>query len=395
MVLQWESIIVLVVEDDEFQRAVLRLQLEDLGVVRVGEAGGGRAALERVAAGDPVDVVICDLDMPDIDGMAFIRRLAECRDPPAIVVSSAADEAIVRSVRAMSVQLGLRMLGSVPKPPTPEVLREVLARHARPEQPDGARELPEPTVAELHDAFRDGHFVAHYQPKVDLGTGAVRGAEALVRWRHAVHGELAAGHFVGAIERHGLSAQLADAVLEAAAQAAARWSRAGLHFPVAVNLPADILRDPGLGERLVALAQRHGLAPGRFVLEITESAAMRDIARSLETLSRLRLRGFGLSIDDFGKGYSSLQRLSRVPYTELKIDQAFVTGSGEAPHLRAMMAACVEIAHSLGLSTVAEGVETPEDLEAARTCGCEMGQGWLFARPMDAEAILEWAHGRP
>jgi EAL domain-containing protein (putative c-di-GMP-specific phosphodiesterase class I) len=180
-------------------------------------------------------------------------------------------------------------------------------------------------------------------------------------------------------------------MLERAATAAAQWQAGGLAASVSVNLSLTSLGDPTLADRITETVRRHGLDTRNMILEITESAAMTDLARSLENLARLRVKGFGLSIDDYGTGYSSMQQLARIPFTELKLDQSFVTNCATHTQHRAIIESSLDMARRLKLKTVAEGVETQADWTLLRELGCALGQGYFIAKPMALADFARWA----
>jgi EAL domain-containing protein (putative c-di-GMP-specific phosphodiesterase class I) len=180
-------------------------------------------------------------------------------------------------------------------------------------------------------------------------------------------------------------------MLEKSALACRDWRAQGLDIQVSVNLSLASLARIGLAERITELVQAQNLDPRHMTLEVTETIAMTDMAHALENLARLRIRGFGLSIDDYGTGYSSMQQLSRIPFTELKVDQSFVMQALEKESCRVILESSLDIARKLGLKAVAEGVETRADWDLLETLECNVAQGYFIARPMDAARIAEWA----
>lgn len=246
--------------------------------------------------------------------------------------------------------------------------------------------------SELRQAIQTGQLCLHYQPKVDVRSGRIVGAEALVRWAHPQRGLIPPGHFIPLAEESGLIAPLTDWVLHAACDSLRRWADAGLpELPLSVNLPASSLADARLLDQLEALMQRYGLRPSNLTLELTETMLMRDIASAIGVLERLRDQGYGLALDDFGTGYSSLNYLKRLPVSELKIDRAFVIDVARGGRDGALAAAVITLGKELGLQVVAEGVETEEQSEFLRGRGCVLQQGYLHSRPVaqgEFEAML-------
>lgn len=247
--------------------------------------------------------------------------------------------------------------------------------------------------ADLRSALERGEFVVYYQPKIALETGNLDGMEALVRWLHPRRGLVSPAAFVPLAEETGLIRPLGQWVLEEACRQTKRWHDRlpGLRIVTSVNLSPRQFQQPTLVEDVAAALQRSGVDPRHIQLEITESAAMEDAEVAVTTLERLKELGVQLAIDDFGTGYSSLAYLKRFPVDELKIDRAFVTGLGANTEDVSIVNAVTSLGHALNLTIVAEGIETAEDSQQVQTLGCEIGQGYYFAKPLapaDADAYL-------
>ena len=230
-----------------------------------------------------------------------------------------------------------------------------------------------------------------YQPKVHAPTGAVTGAEALLRWNHPQRGMVSPGVFVPIAERHGLIGTLGEWVIDEACRQARDWRDQGLRMRVAINLSVHQLRRPDLAERIGAALARHQINPDLLTCEITESVAMEDSDATMKVFEKLAAVGVHISIDDFGTGYSSLAYLRKLPVGELKIDRSFVLDLETSGDACAVVEAVVKLAHTLGLKVVAEGVETEGQNRILRGFGCDQLQGYLFAKPMSAKALSLWA----
>ena len=253
-------------------------------------------------------------------------------------------------------------------------------------------------AAELRAALAEDQLVVHYQPQYDLRSGALTGAEALVRWQHPERGLLPPSEFISAVEHSGLIRAFTLAVLEKATAEAAAWSDGGRPMSVAVNLSARNLLDRELPADVARVLQRHGLAPERLVLEITETTMMSELDVVEDVLARLRRLGVELSVDDFGTGYSSLAFLQRVRVNEVKVDRSFVAGLTRSESDRALVRATVQLAHSIGARAVGEGVENEQLADILRGLGCDLGQGYSLGRPMPAaelRALLGLPPGAP
>jgi diguanylate cyclase (GGDEF)-like protein len=236
-------------------------------------------------------------------------------------------------------------------------------------------------LGELRVALDQRQLVLHYQPKLDLVTGEVRGVEALVRWQHPERGLLPPGEFVPTAERTGLINPLTDYVLDVALAKAAQWLEQGLSIPMAVNISARSLPDPGFPDRVLAALSARRIPPASLTLEITETSIMEDPEHALAALQRLHDAGVYLSIDDFGTGYSSLAYLKRLPVDEIKIDRSFVSALTVDARDRLIVASTVSLGRALGLDVVAEGVEDEQTLAVLQELGCDLAQGFLFGRP--------------
>ena len=249
-------------------------------------------------------------------------------------------------------------------------------------------------VSELRRALAADELVLHFQPTLRLRDDEVGTVEALVRWHHPRHGLLYPDSFLPAAEQTGLIDPLTDWVLATALEQVREWDRLGAHVDVAVNVSARNLTSPGFADRVLDAVHRSGLVPRRLVLEVTETAVFVDVDRATTELRRLRDAGIRISLDDFGQGSTSLGYLGRLPLTELKIDRAFVTDMTTASDHAAIVLSVIELAHNLGMSVVAEGVEDEQTLVALRRCGCDVAQGYVLARPMPSSALLDWLTAR-
>ena len=382
---------VLVVEDDEFQRRMSVNMLRSIGVAWATGASNGREALEaiRVANGNPVHIALCDLNMPEMDGMAFLRHLAQEDHNVAIIIVSALDAKLLSSVVRMTRMYGIRLLGAVEKPILHGQLKELLEKYEHLPPVRAAALSPHRfTLHEVLRGVRARQFEPWFQAQVDLGTGGLVGAEALARWMHPEQGIVGPYAFVPMLEQTRQIDELTFQMIEKAAAACRVFHESGFDISVSVNLSLASLDDPALADQITRVVRRAGIEPRHLMLEITESAAMTDVAHALENLARLCMNGFPLSIDDFGTGYASLQQLTRVAFSELKIDQSFVRDASESEALRIVVQSSVEMARRLRVKSVAEGVETQKDWDAVKSVGCDTAQGYFIARPMAHDAFL-------
>lgn len=389
---------ILVVEDQPFQRRALVRQLRAIEGWQVLEATDGQQALvllENVS--ERVDTIITDLDMPNMDGIALIRRLGEVVPDTGVVLLSALDRSVLTTVETLARDQRLNLVGILEKPADPAELQAMLSRPIPSWSAARAQSLPRFSLGEIESALRAGQFEAFVQPQASLAKGEFAGCEALARWRHPEFGIVPPVAFIGAIESSGSAPLIEEftlAILESAAPVASRLQAAVLPGRVAINVPFLWLDQPETAERLAQAVARLGLPAERFTIEVTESSASTNAANALENLARLRMRGFGLSIDDFGTGFSSLERLTHAPFTELKLDRAFVLGLEPGSARWAVVESTIALASKLRLVTIAEGVETLTEWNNLIALGCELVQGFYFAKPMSIADFEIWLRQR-
>jgi diguanylate cyclase (GGDEF)-like protein len=258
---------------------------------------------------------------------------------------------------------------------------------------DGPRQLT--LLAELRRALASDEIILHYQPKVDIRTGEIRGVEALARWQHPRRGLVGPLDFIPLAEQSGLIEQLTVQVLAVAIEQHRTWRRDGLVLPVAVNLSTRCLLDPDLAMTVDALLRKAEMEPEMLTLEITESALLGDPVQTLATLKQIRALGVGVSIDDFGTGYSSMAYLHQMPITELKVDRSFVSQLTGEGNNKAIVRAVLDLARDLHLDVVAEGVEDERTRDELIALGCRACQGYLFSPPLPADGLTTWLAERP
>jgi EAL domain-containing protein (putative c-di-GMP-specific phosphodiesterase class I)/AmiR/NasT family two-component response regulator len=386
----------LVVEDHGFQRRMLLGMLTGLGARHLLEAADGRSAMNILEDTlQPVDIIISDLKMDGMDGMEFIRHLGKDSRAPSLIILSSMERQLLASVKVMAAAYGVKLLDVLEKPATPEKLEPAIYQH-RQATMNAQKRKPAAPAFPLEDILQGLHrdeFEPFFQPKIELSTGRLKGAEALARWRHPDHGIVPPYAFIQPLEDAGRVDELMWAMLRKAADVCKTWQASGVAGTVSVNLSPTSLHDVKLAEQITELVRNRGLDPSLMVLEVTESATAIDVGKTLEILTRLRMKGFGLSIDDYGTGYSSMQQLVRIPFSELKIDQSFVSGAGKQKPSRIVLESSLGMARKLNITSVAEGVETQEDWNLLSQLGCDLAQGYFIARPMQAEAYRSWAMG--
>jgi len=384
----------LIVDDSTVQRQHAVALCRELGIELIYEASNGSEALELLSMLIlRPSLMIVDLEMPGMDGVELIQHLHQRQFDIPFIVASGRGNALIQTVETMSGELGLHVLAGLQKPLKLDQLASALGHYCEAQSVAPEEELGIPAPfgeAELAHAIDNGEIMAHYQPKVDIRTGVVTGVEALARWQHPKMGLIPPGRFIPLAEQKGLIHALTLSIMAQALAQAAIWNTRGLKLSVAVNFSPHVLDSPGLVEENLALLDRYSLHAEQIVLEITESSVVACLGAALGVLARLRIKGFGISIDDYGTGFSSMQKLARIPFTELKIDRSFVHGAHQRRNLRVILQSALDMAHRLELVTVAEGIETLEDWRLLQELGCTIGQGYLIAKPMPAAALPQW-----
>ncbi|MFN0305239.1 MAG: EAL domain-containing protein [Burkholderiales bacterium] len=390
---QSTSIRAIIIDDDAIARRLAAGALRNLGVNPEFEAADGVEALARIRQeGNRIDLALCDLEMDGMDGVEFLSQLGAERPGMSVVLLSGMEKSLIESVEGMARSSGLRVLGALQKPVDRDKLSGLIARmsaaHSTNSASGDAGTLI--TVEDIARGLSEKQFVPYFQPKVDLVSGDVTGVEALVRWRHPQLGLVPPNRFIPLLEDSGQIVELTWFMLESSMRTLAEWLPKGLDISISVNVTVDFLEEFAVTENIIALAQNLNAPPQRVTLEITESTAATHVLTVIGNLARLRMRGFGLAIDDFGTGYASMQQLSRIPFNELKVDRSFVSGAARYPNLRTILESSLNLGRRLGLKTVAEGIETMDELRLVRSIGCDTAQGFLFAKPMEAAHFLRW-----
>jgi len=381
----------LIAEDDAFQRHWLAVMLTKLGAQHIVEAENGRIALELLRKKPAVDISFIDLNMPDMDGIELVRHLANGDYKTAIVLTSALGSALLFSVETMSKAYGIHLLGTFEKPATPEILQRLIDQYQPPAQRNAEKAaIPKFSLEEIQRAVRADQFEPFFQPKVELATGKVKAVEAFVRWRHPQYGVLPPSFFIPVLEASGHMEDLTWSVIERSVAACRSWHDRGLMLSVSINLSVSSLSEPGLAEKILHHIAGHAIEPQYITFEITELMAMTDVPICLENLARLRMKGFGLSVDDYGTAHSNLQQLLRIPFLDLKIDRSFVAGASQNGQMHIALSSSLELARKLRRNSVAVGVETREDWDLLRDLGCTYAQGYYIAKPMERDAVPGW-----
>lgn len=387
------TIRILILDDDPFIRGLLSRMLFRLKYTRVTAAESGKKALEIVdlPVGAP-DLILCDLNMPEMDGVAFVRKLVDRNYKGSLILISGVEDRVLETAERVVLAHGIRFLGRLQKPFDHRALEKLIGKWT-----PSVNGVIKKSISKIYspDEVRSGienrELILYYQPKVELITGRPVGVEALVRWQHPKDGMAFPDQFISVAEENDLMDELTRLVLTEALGQARQWNDQGLFLKMSVNVSMDNLKSLDFPDFVAGQTAAAGLAPEQLILEVTETRLMQNSLSSLEILTRLRLKGFSLSIDDFGTGNSTFSQLRDIPFTELKVDRGFVHGAccGN-PTLMAIYYASLDLARQLGMDLVAEGVEDRDDWDFLRQTGCRMAQGYFIARPMPAENLAGW-----
>lgn len=385
---------ILLIEDHLFQREAMLMQLELVStptISQVKTASSGIEALQIMASFKP-DILLCDLKMPEMDGITFLSQVSELMFTGSIIITSASNQIVLDTVQKMCTSYHLKVIGAISKPVKINTLKELLhlayiesltsstfvSHHSTKSKAF--------TEKELEHALEQGWIKPYFQPLVRLNDAQWQSCEALIRFVHPVLGVLPPMSFLPLLSKMHKDAELAllsiSYILQHQAELAAR--------PVAVNITPTTLMHSNFVDKVLAIAKREPKLYRQVYFEITESDALKNTGRALESASRLAMHGFKLSIDDFGTGYSSLTLLDTLPFDSLKIDMSFIKAMQKSKTAAAIVEACLLLSTRLELKSVAEGVETLQLWQKLQSLNCALAQGYYIAAPMPVERLIDW-----
>ncbi len=365
--------------------------LEKMGYCNITSCQSAQSALEKFREDTCFyDIIICDLNMPEMSGVEFLKHLSKEGYYGSIILLSGEDERILEIAKEIAKARNLNVLGYISKPFKRESLELLLSQYS-----PRAKQISDPLLDEISEeelrAGMDGdELLIAFQAKTDISTDKIIGVEALARWNHSERGLLPPYTFIPLAERCQLIDELTYNIYRKTLSQIRAWLDKDIFLKVSINISVNSFTTDGFVEFLIQTAKEYNVEPELITLEVTESQIMEDMLDCLEKLIQLRMIKFGLSIDDFGTGHSSMSQLKNIPFTELKIDRAFVNGACEDPTARKILESSVDLAKKLGMYTVAEGVETKEELKLVENIGCDQMQGYLVAKPMLAKEFEEF-----
>ncbi|SDV01893.1 EAL domain-containing response regulator [Pseudomonas mucidolens] len=384
---------VLVVEDHPFQHEYLLNIFSEVGGFEVDTVWDGDEALKCLVRNN-YDLLFSDLKMPVMDGVQLIQKMATLKKPPALALMSSSSRRMLVSAGLAAKNLGISVVDLISKPVESNDIKRLKERMvifrlgAGDIDPGLAIEVDPQCIAQ---AMENGQIQAWFQPKKSLFNGTILSAEALARWVSPEVGLLLPKDFLPLLINQGLEERLLWLMLEQSLQAQKQWRQKGWDIPVSINLPTHFLDGSDLPDRLRDYVVINGGEPRSIVFELMESSTTKKLSNYYAGACRLRMMGFGLAQDDFGKGFSSYFNLVSTPFSELKIDRSLVHGCVENDHLASALRSLVELGRKLGLTIVAEGVETQAELELLRRIECDQAQGFLICGAVsstDFETLL-------
>lgn len=380
----------LIIEDDDLVRQTLVQQLRTLGKQDIDEAADGPAARRALEGATQYDWIIADLMLPGEDTVELLRAARPRQAQARLILMSSLGEGLLRSVAVLCRERGLQVAGAVRKPVRPEALRELLGREGSVAPPRLDRP---PAVGDLQRALETRGISAVVQPKVATSDGRLQGVEVLGRWTDTRLGEIPSARLAALAESSGLGGALMQYMVGLALRTCADWRAEGLLTRVSVNLGGRTLRDLELPDYVDRTLKFFKLQPELLCFEVGEHALL-DHADALDVLSRMRMRGVRVALDNFGTGQASALRMQRLPLTELKIDPSLVRCLPGGAVASAVVDFAVRLACSLGIQTTAVGVENQAQAAALNDLGCDHLQGYWISRPMAPADLPAWARTR-
>jgi len=387
------SINTLVVDDSKSMLSVMSALLGKLGVSNCRCVNSGSEALELIKKqGASFQLIFVDLNMPEMDGMELIRLLSKEGFLGGIVILSQLDNKIIQLASDVLLERRTHLIGCVTKPVTEKKLSNILEKHRSMSRNTQQKPTNLLTIEQIDSAIIENRVIPYYQPKVDNQTGKVNSLEILMRI--SLPEELdavSAGRFIDSAEKNGLIEPITLCILhQVMKDLPAILEEFGQHCRLSLNISALMLNNEKLPDKLVKLLKKHGFGANNFIIEVTESYAIENTSQ-LETLNRLRIHGFGLSLDDYGTGYTNIQQLKKLPYTEIKIDRSLVYNISNDKLSQVVAHALFDIFDELNVDIVTEGVELASDLEYLNGLGIPIKlQGYIISKPKDVKSICRW-----
>ncbi len=379
---------ILVVDDSATMRDMLTQMLRADEHI-VAAANSGLQALDILQT-EKYDILITDLEMPELDGFGLISAISKLKSAPAVVLISHLDNKALHSAKELAIAYSVNVLGTLTRPIDQADLEKALSGAAITRQSDTPGAEARLSETEFMRGLMTDGLSPVFQPKINIKTNKVVGVEVFARWKIATGGFLGARAVVNVALEKGYMDILTFRMLELAMQQQSKWSKEGHNIALSINVGGENLRKANFAEVVSGLADQFEIKPAMVRLEVTEADLEVDARGPLEVLSRLHMRGFGLALDDFGTGFASLLRLQKIPFDELVVDREFLSRAGEDEIAKAILETAIELTHKLKLICTCEGVENEAQLKMIADMGADNAQGYHLARPMSADEFLIW-----
>ncbi|MGH8450972.1 EAL domain-containing response regulator [Pseudomonas sp.] len=386
------SLRILVLEQQAVQRSAVVSALQQLGVAEVLQASSGEQALALMQRQGGIDIALCDLAHHGMDCLDFLNYAGQLSIIQAVILYCDFQPQLQRAIEQMVSFSGLELLGTLSTPIEVKALHTLLQRYQRRAPATTAYPLVTSTLPDEQDLRRGlalGEFRAFFQPKFLLASGQVDGAEVLARWQHPSKGLLLPKDFLAAVLAYDLIDEMFKQLLVQGLSLLGMLRREGHSLELSFNLHASQLLEAGLIDHIRRALGQYQLSGTDLTFELAENELLEIGPKIQESLLRLRVMGCGLSIDDFGVGFSSLKQLCHLPFTEIKLDGEFVRKIQE-PGSQAVITSTIALARSLNMALVIEGVSDQKECQALIRMGCEQGQGFYCAQPMSSHELLSW-----
>ncbi len=378
-----KNIHIMIVDDEPSILALASRHLKKMGFSNITSCQSGQSALEKYQEDTGLfDIIISDLNMPEMNGVEFLRHLSEEDYSGGIILLSGEDERILEVAQDLAKARNLNVLGYISKPFERKSLESLLSQYSLQAPKISTPLLDEISEEELRAGMNGDDLLIAFQAKKSLATGKVTGVEALARWNHSERGLLPPYTFIPLAERCQLIDELTYSIYRKTLSQISTWLKKDIILEVSINISVNSFTKDGFVDFLIQTAEQYNVKPDLIVFEITESQIMENTLECLEKLIQLRMNKFKLSIDDFGTGHSNMAQLKNAPFTELKIDRAFVNGGCTDPTARTILESSIDLAKKLDIFIVAEGVETKEELSMVEKLGCDQIQGFYIAKPL-------------
>lgn len=384
---------ILIVDDDTFILKTIKHILSCNNFFNTTTTSSVEVATTLLNDPESIDIILMDLNMPSIDGIEFFRILEDRRYKGGVILISGEDIQTITLAKNLAQARKLSIIGTIAKPITPNQLIPMLNSWKPPNKTLGKSVFPHSnlTKSNLQSGIEKEELEPWFQPIINIQTGEFVGVEMLARWPRA-EGDIYPDEFIPVAESHNLINQLTFLLIKKAAVWIKHWGNEGHHLHLAINISMNSLHKLDFPDQLLQVISDTGISVDQLPLtiEVTESSLAEDLSTPLDNLLRLRMKKIGLSIDDFGTGWSNLTQLHELPFTELKLDLSFVQGAATNERTKAILESTIEMAKQLKMTIVAEGIETKQEWDYIKALECNLAQGYFIARPMPGSDILNW-----